>query len=339
MAGGLAACSSVTGRSAMKAPRFLSPTAFTTSIPHVPAPVATRVSDVGSLPVNELGQVPIFMFHRVTETVRSEYDITPDDLWATLTRLYVEGYRPIRVVDLVRHQIGLPRGRSPVVLTFDDSSPGQFHRVSAGEVDPKSGVEVLQAFHRKHPAFAAVATLYLNGHPFDVPNTTAVLRSLSAAGFELGNHTLDHVNLGQVSALRGQQEIIGLQDLLSAAVPGRRPVTFSLPYGEWPLNRHITMTGSWNGRSYHHEGVLLVGSAPAASPYSTGWEPAAIPRIRAATWDREQMFCHNWWLDRLARDPQTRYVSAGRPGSVTYPRHLAGSLAPKFGRVGRPYSI
>jgi hypothetical protein len=335
-AGALAGCGSLTGRLVLKAPT--TPLTTPTLAPHTSSPALSRPFDVGSLPANELGLIPVFMFHRVTDTVRSDYDITPDDLWATLTRLYVEGYRPIRAIDLVRRRIQVPRGRTPVVLTFDDSSPGQFHRLSAGEVSPRSGVGVLQAFHRKHPAFAATGTLYLNGHPFDLPNTAVVLRSLSAAGFELGNHTLDHVNLGQVSTLKGQQEIVELQDLMAAAVPGRDPATFSLPYGVWPVEREITVSGSWQGRTYHHEGVMLVGSAPAASPYSTGWDPKAIPRIRAATWDRDQMFCHNWWLNRLARDPQTRYVSSGRPGSVTYPRHLAAGLAPQFKRVGRPYS-
>lgn len=295
--------------------------------------------DVGSLPANELGQIPVLMFHRVVDVIRGEYDITPDDLWSTLTRLHVEGYRPIRVVDLVRRQIKVPRGRTPVVLTFDDSSPGQFHRLSDGEVDPKSGVGVLQAFHRKHPAFTATASLYLNGHPFDAPNTAAALRGLSSAGFELANHTLDHVNLGLVSTAAAQQEIVGLQDLLTAAVPGHRPVTFSLPYGVWPADPQITLTGSWQGRSYLHEGVLLVGSAPAPSPYSTNWNASAIPRIRAASWDGDQAFCHTWWLDRLTQDPQTRYVGAGRPGAVTYPSQLAGSLNPEYRPRGRPYIV
>ena len=307
--------------------------------PHRVRPRVNPLLDAGPLPPNELGQVPVLMFHRVTDPVLGEYDITPDALWHMLIQLHAEGYRPVRTMDLVRRQLYVPRGRTPVVLTFDDSSPGQFFRRPDGRIDPRSGVGVLQAFARKHPAFHATATLYLNGHPFDVGDTSAVLQGLDRKGFELGNHTLDHVNLGTVSSADGQREIVGLQDLLAGAVPGRRPVTFSLPFGVWPADRSVPVTGSSQGRAYHHEGVLLVGSDPAPSPFSTAWDPGAVPRIRASSWEGgQQPWCANWWLDRLSRDPQTRYVSAGRPNSVTFPAQLARTLDPRFQRHARPYT-
>jgi len=297
-----------------------------------------RSLDVGSLPPNQLGVVPVLMFHRVTDPIISEYDITPTALWEMLDRLRIEGYRPVRAVDLVRRRLAVPRGRTPVVLTFDDSSPGQFHRLATGNVDPQSGVGVLQAFHRRYPAFPAVATLYLNAHPFNAPDSAAALKTLDAAGFEFGNHTLDHVNLGNVSAEVGQQEILGLQDLVLAAVPGRRTVTFSLPYGVWPADRSVAIAGGAAGRRYQHEGVLLVGSSPAPSPYSRVWDPQAIPRIRASSWDGgRQPYCATWWLDNLARAPQLRYISAGQSSSVTFPRSQGSLLHPRFRRFAKSY--
>jgi hypothetical protein len=280
------------------------------------------------------------MLHRVTEPVMGEYDITPDALWNLLARLHAEGYRPVRVMDLVQRGLTVPRGLTPVVLSFDDSSAGQFFRRPDGQVDPRSGVGILQAFARKHPAFDATATLYLNAHPFAAPDTARVLQNLDRAGFELGNHTYDHVNLANVSSATGQQEIVELQDLVAGAVPGRRPVTFSLPYGVWPHDRTIPVTGSYQGRSYQHEGVLLVGSDPAPSPFSSHWDPRAIPRIRTSSWQGGgQPYCATWWLDRLSRDPQQRYVSAGRPNTVTFPEALAGALNPRFTRHARPYTV
>ena len=44
-----------------------------------------------------------------------------------------------------------------------------------------------------------------------------------------------------------------------------------------------------------------------------------------------------WWLDTLARNPGQRYVSAGRRGTVTFPRPLAARLHPRFARHARPY--
>ena len=275
-----------------------------------PSPLRKRVLDavdLGPLPPNELGQIPVLMMHRVTSPIISEYDITPDALWLLLTRLHAEGYRPVRAVDLVRGRLRVPRGRTPVVLTFDDSSPGQFHRRFGGGVDPRSGIGVLQAFSRRHPAFTPTATLYLNGHPFEAPDTGVALRSLDAAGYELGNHTLDHVNLGNVSARVGQQEIVELQNLIGSAVPGRRPATFSLPYGVWPADRGLASAGTWQGSSYRHEGIMLVGAEPTASPFSLAWDPTAISRIRASSWaGGTEPYGATWWLDRLAADPPTQ---------------------------------
>jgi hypothetical protein len=305
-----------------------------------PTPTVRRVSDVGPLPPNELGSIPVLMFHRVSDPVLGEFDITPDALWDLLVRLHTEGYRPIRLVDLVRRRLDVPRGRTPVVLTFDDSSPGQFHRFATGGVDPKSGVGILQAFQRKYPTFRACGTMFLNAHPFADPDTPVALQSLVRDGFELGNHTFDHVNLGNVSATDGQREISALQDLVRGAAKGLKPVSFSLPYGVWPADRTVPVSGGTGAQAYRHEAVVLVGADPAPSPYSVHWDPTAVPRIRASSWQGgQQPFCASWWLDRLAQDPGQRYVASGQAGTVTFPRTLADTLRPELQRRARPYSV
>ncbi len=313
------------------------------SVPPTPVPTPTapvpRLTDVGSLPPNELGSVPVLMFHRVTDPVLGEYDISPPALWDMLLRLHAEGYRPIRMVDLVRRQFPVSPGRTPVVLTFDDSSPGQFHRFDKRGIDPHSGVGVLQAFSAKYPAFRATATFFLNAHPFADPDASSALQTLVRDGFELGNHTLDHVNLGQVSAAEGRREIVALQQLVQSAVGGVRPVSFSLPYGVWPADRSVPISGTVGNESYQHLAVALVGSNPAPSPYSVSWDASAIPRIRASSWNGgQQPYCASWWLDRLSRDPSQRYVVSGQRGTITFPRSLGGNLHPQFHRYARPYS-
>ena len=341
MAAMVAACSGKTATAPEASRSSLAPSVLPSATPRATAtPRVLRQVDVGPMLPNELGDVPVLMFHRVSDPVLGEFDITPDALWDLLVRLHAEGYRPVRLQDLARGQLTVPRGRTPVVLTFDDSSPGQFHRFPKRGIDPRSGVGVLQAFNRKHPAFKATATMFLNAHPFADPQTALALQSLVRDGFELGNHTLTHINLSEVSSVDAQRDIVDLQRLVRSSVKGLRPVSFSLPYGVWPADRSVPVTGGSGGERYRHEAVVLVGADPAPSPYSTGWDPTAIPRIRASSWQGGgQPFCATWWLDRLAREPGRRYVASGRAGTITFPSALGDKLHPQLRDRGRPYDL
>ncbi len=330
--------------SAGEVPPLVPAPAMPTPSPTPPSPQPTQrprlLSDTGRLAPNELGDVPILMFHRVSDPVIGQYDITPDAFWDVLDRLYREGYRPIRLVDLVRRQIDVPRGRTPVVLTFDDSSPGQFHRFATGGIDPRSAVGVLTAFARKHPRFRPTATLFLNAHPFADANTTGALRHLVGAGYELGNHTMDHLNLAQVSAATARDDILELQGLIAGAVPKAVPATFALPFGAWPSDRGVAIAGGTAAGQYRHEGVVLAGWEPAPSPYTSSWDPTAITRMCATSWaGGKQDYYANWWLDTLARNPGRRFVASGRRGTVTFPRQLGAALHPRFARQARPYDV
>jgi hypothetical protein len=58
----------------------------------------------------------------------------------------------------------LPVGTTPIVLTFDDSSPGQFRYIQQNGVlaiDPKSAIGILEAFTREHPDFGRAATFFV----------------------------------------------------------------------------------------------------------------------------------------------------------------------------------
>jgi hypothetical protein len=44
-----------------------------------------------------------------------------------------------------------------------------------------------------------------------------------------------------------------------------------------------------------------------------------------------------WWLDRIKVGDVTRYVSAGNPGHVTFPKKYDDRLAPRFASVAIPY--
>jgi peptidoglycan/xylan/chitin deacetylase (PgdA/CDA1 family) len=297
-----------------------------------PSASPTPAPDPAAIKANELGLVPVLMHHRVVDKVDSEYDMTPAYFRAELQRLYAEGYYPVRTLDLVHGTLDhVPPGKTPVVMTFDDGSPGQFGYTSTGDVTPSSGVGILLDFHAKHPDFPAVASMYINQHPFAIADTSKALGDLHKYGFEIGNHTYDHLDLKPLDAGKVQEEFGKLQQMVEQAVPGLKPRTMALPLGVEPKDHALAHTGSYGGERYINEGVLLVGANPSHSPFHKLFDAQAIPRIRSSSYQGGKgQYLATYWLDYLKANPDQRYRAAGNPGKITAPRRFADVVSPRF---------
>jgi peptidoglycan/xylan/chitin deacetylase (PgdA/CDA1 family) len=295
-------------------------------------PSSTPPPDPASVRANELGLVPILMHHRVSETVDSEYDMTPAYYRAELERLYAEGYYPVRTIDLVHGSFDhVPAGKTPVVMTFDDGSPNQFAYTSAGTVKPDSGIGILLDFNKEHPDFPAVASVYINQQPFGIADTAKALGDLHRLGFEIGNHTLHHANLKQLDAAHVQAELGALQAMVGQAVPGLTTRTMALPLGVEPHDHALARTGLFRGKRYLNEGVLLVGANPSHSPFHKSFDAQAIPRIRSSSFNGGKgEFVATYWLDYLKTHPTQRYRAAGNPGHITFPKNFSDILNPRL---------
>src|SRR4029077_10178901 len=73
---------------------------------------------------NDLGRVMILEYHKI-DRPESRWTRTPENFRSALRALWERGYRLVALNDYLDGAIRLPRGTSPVILTFDDSSPGQ----------------------------------------------------------------------------------------------------------------------------------------------------------------------------------------------------------------------
>ena len=296
---------------------------------------------LGRLP-NEVGEVPVIMHHEIREDRVGEYDQTPAEFRGELERLWRQGYWPVRAADLATGRLGLvPAGKTPVVLTFDDSTQFQFSYDARGQIKADTAIGILLAFQREHPTFPLAGTFYVNREPFaGVARGKQMLRWLVDHGFELGNHTKDHVPFSQLSGpVEVQREIVLGNDVIEDAVPGYHVETMSLPLGVLPKPPSLAVRGRWNGRSYSFRGVMLVGAGPAPSPFSKSFDGAGIPRIRSGhlPWRGESDFGAWYWLRELTRNPERRYVSDGDPATITFPRALADELRPRFRSRARAY--
>jgi len=292
----------------------------------------------GSLAANELGEIPVIMYHQIRADAAGQYDLTPAEFRAELVQLHRQGYRPVRAVDLVTGRLDLPAGKTPVVLTFDDSTKEQLAYTADGQVDPETAIGILLDFASEHPDFKPAGTFYVNREPFaGVAEGPEMLRFLVKNGFEIGNHTHDHIPFNEKDATATQQALVLGKRIITRAVPGAQVRTLALPLGMESEPASLARAGSWGGESYRHDGVFLVGAGPAPSPFSRGWKPAAIPRIRTSPWHGgEPDYGSGFWLDLFRRQPDRRYVSDGDPARISFPAAHASKLAPRYEARANP---
>ena len=320
-----------------------------TASPHAAAHGATAIKPPkkttpvrragGRLP-NELGQIPVLMHHEIRPDRVGPYDQTPAEFQAELERLWRSDYWPVTAGDLVEGNLGrVPAGKTPVVLTFDDSTRYQLF-FKNGKLVRNTAVAIMLDFARTHPAFHPTGTFYVLREPFGgVPEAKAWLRWLVDHDFELGNHTKDHLPLRTLSDIDVQRELALGARVISDAVPGYRIRTMALPLGSMPHDAKLARRGQWHGIAYSDDGVFVIGANPAPSRFSRSWDSGAIPRIRSSHvgWKGEPDFAAAYWLHELDVHPDTRYVSDGDPAHITFPRPRAGDLAPRFRPRARPY--
>lgn len=310
------------------------------SASHGPAPAGAGPSapgrvDPASVGADELGAVPVLMYHQLLTRPRGAYDQTPAQYRAELISLYAHGYRTATAADLVAGRLDVPAGRRPMVLTFDDATRSQYAELPDGSPDPRSAIGILLAVGRAHGEARPVATLYVNEHPF--AGHDAYLARLAALGMEVAEHTRTHADLRRLDDAHVQAELAGGLRVITRAVPGARVSTMALPFGAHPRTTRLAYAGSSGGVTYHFAGVLLVGSNPSPSPYSRRFDPLGVPRIRSGLRTGDHAFTSTDWLPQLFSGRVAPYVSDGDPATVAFPRALAGRLSPRFAARARAY--
>lgn len=276
----------------------------------------------------------ILAYHQIAEP-EGRWARTPANLRRDLQRLWEGGYRLVALTDLIDGRIDVPAGTSPVVLTFDDSSPGQFRYVSREgriDVDPDCAVGILEAFAHAHPGFGLRATFFVlpgAAQPhrlFGQPEHEArKLRDLVSRGFEVGNHTLWHADLSRYREATVRRQLALAQQWIERAVPGYRLRTLALPMGGYPARLEWAIGGRADGTAYEHEAILRISGGAAPSPFSRRFDRYRLPRIQAL----ESQVAY--WLRYFERHPEARFVSDGDPATVTVPRARRDEVRERVG--------
>ena len=309
----------------------LAPTA---AITPTPAPRYAQIRP------NELGKIMVLEYHVIGDE-ELRWTRTRKNFLADLEYLYRNGYYLVGVHDLLDNRVRAPAGKTPVVLTFDDSNQSQFqfiqHPDGRLEVDPRSALGILETFLERHPDFGRAATFcVLPGAdpPNDLFGQPALrkqkLQYLAGRGYELCNHTLWHARLNEIDRDDTVRQLALTQKAIQEAVPGYQVQVFNPPGGVYPDDLGPVVEGSFQGVSYRHRAILEVSGGPMTAPSHVQTDFLHLPRIQAIPSSLEHHFGF------FERQPEQRYVSDGDPDRVVFPTALAGDYRPEPGAVEEP---
>nr|WP_221493009.1 polysaccharide deacetylase family protein [Actinomadura coerulea] len=302
------------------------------------APIPAAAPGAAAAKANELGQIPVLMYHRIMKKAELSLDRSSKELYDELTGLAKDGYYPITAAEFVSGRIDVPAGRHPVVLTFDDSTPGHFGLDPQGNPVPDTAVAVIEQVARENPGFRPVATFYLNKELFGMDETRAAagLTWLRQHGFELGNHTVSHPSLSGMSEKGVHNEIGDMEDRI-VRLTGAHATTFAYPFGAVPKKK--AWAEKQDGR-YAFQGIFLAGWRPSVSPFDTGFDRWNIDRVRSEGKIKENdcaKYCSTAWLEYLDKNPDERYTSDGDPNTVTFPKAAEDRIAKPYRAYARTY--
>lgn len=288
------------------------------------------------LKVNELGDVPIMMYHGIHNITDNEYtggNVDKDGYQRTkeafiedLEFYYNSGYRMIRLQDYVNGIIDVEAGLSPIILTFDDGLENNIKVTGLDEngniiIDPNSAVGVLEDFKKKYPDFNVTATFFVNGGLFQQSEyNEKILNWLVDNGYDIGNHSYSHADFTTISKEKAVQEIGSVYNLLDKYIPGKYvnivALPFGSPYDKDHSNFEAILNGIYNGNEYETESTLRVGWMPETSPFNLNFDKTFLKRVRA--WDDNG---NDWDIKKSFEYLEnTRYISDGDKDTITVPQ-------------------
>ena len=293
--------------------------------------------------VNELGRVPIMMYH-VIENKKDEetsyiggnidkdgYQRTAESFKRDLEFYYQNDYRMIRLKDYIDGNIDVELGKSPIILTFDDGLSNNIKVTGLDEngkiiIDPNSAVGILESFKEKYPDYNVTATFFINGGLFNQSNyNDLIIEWLIDNGYDIGNHTYNHANLNDTSEAQTVKEIGSMYELLknkTSKFVNIVALPFGTPYNSKHDNFEHVLAGEYNGNKYETEATLRVGWESDYSPFSQEFNKQFLKRIRA--YDNNGLdFDIEYNFKILAKK---RYISDGNNKTIVIKKDDLNSL-------------
>lgn len=284
----------------------------------------TTEVDLKKIKANENGQVMILMYHGIGEK-EAEWVRTAENFKKDLNTLYDNGYRLISLKDYIENNIKVQAGYTPFVLTFDDGLRNNFNILEEGgdkKIDPNCAVGIMEEFKKEHPDFGSGGTFFVY-YPIPFRQKELIKEKyefLIQNGYDIGNHSYTHENLGGLSIQDVQKALAKNVVSTREYLPEYDIYALALPFGIGPKgdNYKYAVRGEYDGTEYNHKAVLKVGSNPAPSPVNLKFDPERLSRVRASEMKTDGVGIYDWF-QYFEKKPEKRYISDGNPDTVAIP--------------------
>ncbi|MCX7632477.1 MAG: polysaccharide deacetylase family protein [Turneriella sp.] len=282
---------------------------------------------------NELGKIPILTYHKIadedTEYTRSREGFARD--FVELKRL---GFYPLSLEEFRSGKIATPRGKIPVLLTFDDSSESQFRMEPDGSPSPGCGVAIMEHFQKNNPDFPLRGIFFVlpkANYPNNFFGQPALigqkLRYLLEHGFAIGSHTLWHANLRLYRDKIEEQLALATAEI-QRYLPGYPVDTLAVPYGVFPPPEDAPRlrAGAYRGKSYRHDWIFDYSNQLSHSVYDRRFDRYHIRRLHGNQRSISRLFA------QARKKRHIFFISDGDPNTVTVRKEDQGQVVLRAGQ-------
>ncbi len=180
-------------------------------------PLPTRVAPTPVFQGPDSVFVPILLYHRIdVSSTDSQYYVSPEKFAEQMQLLRDWGYTTITTELLVKAITeGADLPPRPILITFDDGHLNNY----------KAAFPIMEKY-----GFTGV--LYIVGSYMGAPQYMSVdqIKEMVEAGWEVGSHTMRHLDLSSLDPQQQQYEIVESRKFLEAEL-GVPVLTFSYPFG------------------------------------------------------------------------------------------------------------
>ncbi len=261
---------------------------------------------------NEMGKIAVITYHQIGSIdnflIRKRSEFKED-----LKLLKKEGFYPIKVSDFMRGIFRVPKGKKPVVISFDDSSISQFEMDKDGNISMDSAVGMMEEFKLENPDYPLTAMFFVSANTFfGQPSLIKKkMEFLIQHNYEIGNHTFTHLNF-RFFPKRVSEQIAFCQRDLYKFLPYTM-YAMATPYGSFPPEKYeeSLIRGSVGQSSYRNEIVFDYSNQLSFSPFDIHFDRFKVHRIHGHELSIKKLVKD---LDSYGRDA---FVSDGDENTLT----------------------
>jgi hypothetical protein len=244
------------------------------------------VSQIFSEQVNEMGGIPIMTYHRISDS-DTEYSRNYQSFRNDLQFLYENGFHPISIVELDTGKITAPKGKIPVILSFDDSSIQQFEYDAKGQISKNTALGIMEEFEKSTKGWKAISVFFVTpgakspNNFFGQPDLNKKKADyLISKGHSIENHTLWHANMRKYNNRIEEQIGVCISEVRKY-LPNHDMKYLAMPFGIFPKDPDLPrlIQGTYKTTNYKNNLIFDYSNRVSDSPYSQQFNRYHVKRL------------------------------------------------------------